>query len=38
MSMPAARDRNMVAGRSEADIYLAPPKFAEGAAVPSGLT
>jgi hypothetical protein len=32
MSKPHARDRNMVAERSEADIYLAPSKFAESAA------
>jgi hypothetical protein len=30
MSKSAARDRNMVAERSEADIYLAPSKFTEG--------
>lgn len=34
MSKLAARDRNVVAGRSETDIYLAPSKFAEGAAAP----
>jgi len=34
MSKLAAHDRNIVAGRSKADNYLAPSKFAEGTAAP----